>query len=97
MTDLINYSQYLFSTFGKFRDLGDNSGSGVIRNCCINCYAHLAVLCENLWRTEPARDELLTLCDSALERLGELTQGMQTEEYSRLDLLLGVRPSSLIQ
>ena len=97
MTDLNNYSQYLFSTFGKFRDLGDKSGSGVIRNCCIDCFAHLAVLCESLWRVGPARSELRTLCDSALERLGELTKDMRTEEYSHLDLLLGVRPSSLIQ
>lgn len=36
------------------------------------------------------RGELYTLCDSALERLSELTQDMRAEEYTRLDLLLGV-------
>jgi len=35
--------------------------------------------------------ELDTLCDSALERLGGVTGDMRTEEYTRLDLLLGVR------
>jgi len=34
--------------------------------------------------------ELDTLCDSTLERLGELTESMRMEEYTRLDLLLGV-------
>lgn len=35
--------------------------------------------------------ELDIICDLALERLGELSQEMRMEEYTRLDLLLGVR------
>ena len=37
--------------------------------------------------------ELRNLCDSALERLGTLTSELRFDEYTYLDLLLGVRPS----
>ena len=64
----------------------------MIRNSCVNCLAHLAVLCDALGRVGPVpHTGLDTLCDSTLERLGELSQDMRMEEYTRLDLLLGVR------
>ena len=37
--------------------------------------------------------ELRSLCDSALERLGRLTSEVHFDEYTYLDLLLGVRSS----
>jgi hypothetical protein len=66
----------------------------MIRASCINCLAHLAVLCEALGRIEPTpQTKLDTLCDSTLEKLGVLARDMYTctEEYTSLDLLLGVR------
>ena len=38
------------------------------------------------------------LCDSSLEKLGHLTEDMRLEEYTYLDLLLGVsaRETSLL-
>jgi len=89
---LDDYSRTLLSNLQKFRELGDNSGAGAIRSSCVNCLAHLAALYEVLYRLEPTpRTELETVCDSALEWLSELSEGMQEEEYTRLDLLLGVR------
>ena len=90
---LENYSQTLLSNLRRFQELGDTNGAGVIRASCVNCLAHLAVLCEALGQTEPApRTRLDTLCDSTLERLGELAKDTCMEGYTRLDLLLGVRP-----
>ena len=57
----------------------------MVRSSCVNCLAHLAVLSEALG------PESESLCDLTLERLSELTGEMGTEEYTRLDLLLGVR------
>ena len=63
----------------------------MIRSSCVNCLAHLAVLCQALDDAEPApQTRLDALCDSTLERLGELAQRMCMEEYTRLDLLLKV-------
>ena len=83
---LDTYSQTLLFNLRRFQDLGDNSGAGMIKSSCVNCLAHLAVLCQAL-----SNAELDALCDSTLERLGELAQDMCMEEYTRLDLLLGVR------
>jgi len=59
---------------------------------CVSCLAHLAVLCEAFGKIEPAaRAKLDLLCDSALERLSALARDMCMKEYTRLDLLLGVR------
>lgn len=92
MTFLDNYSRTLLSNLRRFQELGDKGGAGVIRISCVNCLAHLAVLCEALSKIGPTpHTELDTLCDSSLERLGELAPDMQMEEYTRLDLLLGVR------
>ena len=62
----------------------------IIRSSCIDCFAHLAAVCETLCQTGHAHTELDALCESALERLSELAPDMRTEEYTRLDLLLGV-------
>ena len=88
---LDNYSQTLLSNLQRFQELGDRSGAGIIRSSCIDCLAHLAALCEALGQIEPTRTQLDALCDSSLERLCELTKDVRTEEYTRLDLLLGVR------
>lgn len=92
MTLLDDYSQTLLSNLQRFQELGDTNGAGMIRASCVNCLAHLAVLCEALSKNEPTpqmRPD--TLRDSTLERLGALAQDMRMEEYTRLDLLLGVR------
>ena len=90
VTYLDCYSQTLLLNLQRFQKLGDKTGAGIIRSSSINCLAHLAVLCETLHQMEPARRELDTLCESALEILSELTEDMRTEEYTRLDLVLGV-------
>ena len=41
-----------------------------------------------------AKVEMYDLCDLALQRLGTLTSELHLDEYTPLDLLLGVRPSS---
>lgn len=88
---LDEYSQTLLSNLRRFQDLGDKGNAGVIKSSCINCLAHLAVLSEALSKIGPTpQKELDTLCDLTLERLGELAQDMHLEEYTRLDLLLGV-------
>lgn len=64
----------------------------MIRSSCITCLAYLTALCELAGRTETTADlEMNDLCDSNLEKLGRLTEDMQLEEYTHLDLLLGVR------
>ena len=94
MNLLGTYSQTLLFNLRRFQELGDNSGAGMIRSSCVNCLAHLAVLCQALSNAEHApQTELDPLCDSTLEQLGELAQNMRMEEYTRLDLLLRVRIS----
>lgn len=92
---LDDHSQTLLSNLRRFQELGDTSGAGMIETSCVICLAHLAVLCEALSEideVEPiSRMRLDTFCDSALEQLGELGRDMYMEEYTRLDLLLGVR------
>ena len=91
MTLLDDYSQTLLSNLQRFQELGNANGAGIIRASCVNSLAHLAVLCETLRKIEPTlQAELDDLCDSTLERLGVLAQDMYMEEYTRLDLLLGV-------
>ena len=92
VTLLDDYSRTLLFNMRRFQELGDESGAGVIRSSCVNCLAHLAALYEVLSEIGHApQAELDNLCDSTLERLGELAQDMCMEEYTRLDLLLGVR------
>jgi len=64
----------------------------VIKNNCVNCLAHLAALCDALDEIEAApRTEPGALCDLTMGRLGELAEDTFMEEYTRLNLLLGVR------
>ena len=80
MTLLDDYSQTLLSNLQRFQELGDISGAGMIGASCINCLAHLAVLCETLGKIEPTSQmELDTLCDSTLERLGALARDTRME------------------
>lgn len=89
---LDRYSQTLLFNLRRFQGFGDRSGAGMIKNSCIVCFAHLSVLCEALSKVEATpQTKLDALCDSALERLCELVRDMVMEEYTRLDLLLGVR------
>jgi len=92
MVHLDDYSRTLLFNLQKFQELRDETGAGIIRNSCVNCLAHLAALCEaiRVYQMEPAQRELDTLCESALGRLSVLAQDMYGEEYTRLDLLLGV-------
>lgn len=85
---LDEYSQSLLSNLQRFQELGDKSGAETIRSCCVNCLAHLAVLCEALSDVEPTQAGVDALCYSNLARLGKLAEDMHMEEYTRHDLLL---------
>jgi len=92
VTLLDDYSQTMLSNMRRFQELRDSSGAGMIGASCVNCLAHLAVLCETLNKVGPVPQmDLYALCDSTLERLGELARDIRMEEYTHLDLLLGVR------
>lgn len=89
---LHDYSQTLLSNLQRFQKLGDKSGAEAIRSCCVNCLAHLAALYEALSDIGPTpQTGMDALCDSSLARLGRLAEDMCVEEYTRHDLLLGVR------
>lgn len=92
VTLLDEYSETLSRTLRRFVDTDDNSGAEMIWSSCITCLVYLATLCELIGRTDrtasPAMD---ALCDSNLEKLGRLTEETRLEEYTHLDLLLGVR------
>jgi len=91
VTLLNDHSRTLLLNLQRFQELGDTSGAGIIRSTCVDCLAHLAVLCEAIGGIGPAPQTALeTLCDSTLERLGELARDMCMEECTRLDLLLEV-------
>ena len=89
---LEEFSQNLFLKTKKFRDNDDKNRADVISSSCIACLVHLAILCEVICRADPATGEMYALCDSALQRLGMLTSELYLDEYTYLDLLLGVRP-----
>jgi hypothetical protein len=66
----------------------------VITSSCIACLAHLAILYEVVCRINlVAGFKLYNSCDLSLRRLGRLTLELRVEEYTHLDLLLGVRLS----
>ena len=91
VAQLGDYSRDLLFNLLRFQELGDKSGTEMIRACCINCFAHLAFLCETLRKVDPAPQVgVEAICNSSLERLGELAQNVCKEEYTRHDLLLGV-------
>jgi len=88
---LDNYPQTLLSNLWRFQEPQDKSSAGVVRVSCVNCLAHLAVICEVLGRIEPTlQTKMDTLCDPTLEQLGALAQDMCMEEYATFGLLLGV-------
>ena len=66
----------------------------MISSSCIACLTHLAILYEVVCRMGPAAREMYDFCDSALQRLGALSSELRPDEYTHLDLLLGVRLSS---
>jgi len=78
----------------RFRESSGTSAADEISSSCIACLAHLAILYEVVCRTAPVAGETYDLCDSALRKLGMLTSELYLEEYTYLDLLLGVRPLS---
>ena len=86
-------SQSLLGNIKIFREHGDNSGADVISGICVACLAHLALLYEVICRIDPVARGMYELCDSALQRLGMLTSELRFDEYTYLDLLLGVRLS----
>jgi hypothetical protein len=86
------FSLNLFSNVKRFRELGSKEDADVISTSCIACLAHLAILYKVVCQMDPASGfKLYTLCDSALQRLGALTSELRVDEYTYLDLLLGVR------
>ena len=90
LASLEEFSQSLLNNIKRFREHGDKNGVDVIGSSCIACLAHLALLYEVYCRIDPVAGETYNLCDSALQRLGTLTSELRFDEYTYLDLLLGV-------
>ena len=89
---LDDYSNTLLRNLQEFTEIGDNSGVEIIWSSCITCLAYLTALCELAGRTESTAGLAMNeLCDCNLGKLGRLTEDVRTEEYTHLDLLLGVR------
>lgn len=89
---LDEYSDTLLRNLREFVEIGDESGAEIIWSSCITCLAHLTALCELAGRMESTVSLRMNgLCDCNLEKLGHLTEDMRSEEYTHLDLLLGVR------
>jgi len=89
---LDEYSSTLLRHLRWYIETGDNSGAEMVWSSCITCLAYLSALCELVGRTEPNASVTMNgLCDLSLEKLGQLTEDMRSEEYTHLDLLLGVR------
>ena len=89
---LEDFSRNLFESSRTLREQQNESGTDIICSSCITCLAHLAILCDVVCRTDPAiGPEMYELCDSALQRLGMITSEYHFDEYTYIDLLLGVR------
>ena len=94
MTRLDQYSTVLLRNIRMFMEIGDNYGAEIIQSSCITCLAYLAVLCDFVNRLEPnSGPQTNAICDSSLERLVRLTQEMNFDEYTYLDVMLRVRHS----
>ena len=94
---LDRFSEALIQNLQQFIDIVDTSGVGTIWTCCVVCLGHLAPLSHLLSQTEPTlRDLMDDVCDSALEKLGNLSHEVYTEEYSHFDALTGVRASVVL-
>lgn len=89
---LDEYSNTLLRNLQRFIEIGDNTGAEIIWSSCIISLTHLTALCELVGRMDPtAGSEMNRICDCGLEKLGHLTEDVRSEEYTHLDLLLGVR------
>jgi hypothetical protein len=89
---LEKFSEKLLDDIKMFRKHGDKNGAEVVSGICIACLAHLAILYDIVSSNDPsAKAEVDGLCDSVLRSLGELTLELHFDEYTYLDLLLGVR------
>ena len=89
---LDEYSDTLLRNGRAFLQIGDTQGAEIIQSSCVGCLAHLAVLCDLVSHLEPKSKALMdVICDSSLERLGQLTQEMSFDRYTYFDLLLRVR------
>ena len=92
LQSLEELSQKLLDDIKMFRRDGNTSGADVVSSSCIACLAHLAVLYKVISRNDPfAEVKMDSLCDSTLQKLGTLTSELHLDEYTYLDLLLGVR------
>jgi len=80
----------MFNNLKRFRE-HDKTGADLIGSSCIACLAHLAALYQALGRMYPDAREMRGLCDLTLRRLGNLTSDLHFDEYTYLDLPLGVR------
>ena len=85
-------SQNLLDKAKTFLEHGDECVVDIIGSSCIGCLAHLAVLYEVVGRMDPVPKGIYDLCDSALRTLGKLTLDLRFDDWTYLDLLLGVCP-----
>ena len=91
VTRLDEYSNALIGNAQKFLEIGDTRGAEIIQSSCVGCLTYLAMLCDLISQLNPnCKPQMDAICDSALERLGCVTKGMNFDEYSYLDLLLRV-------
>ena len=91
VTRLDEYSHTLLRHQRRFLEIGDRHGTEIIQSSCVTCLAHLAELCNLVSGLEPnSKARMDAICDSSLEQLSHLTQGMSTDGYTYLDMLLGV-------
>lgn len=90
-SSLDDYSDTLMIRLGEFDKANDTEGASIIRNSCIACLSHLAILYYFLGETLPgARATMNRLCDAVLDNLGNVTQSMKLEEVTLFDLLIKV-------
>lgn len=92
LESLDEFSQKLLDDITTFRHHRDKNGADVVSGICIACLTQVATLCEVIGRNDPsAKAGMDSLCDSTLQKLGALTSELCFDEYTCLDLLLGVR------
>jgi hypothetical protein len=94
---LEEFSEKLFDDIKTFHKHSNKNGAEVVSGICIACLAHLAILYHIVSSNDPsAKAEVDDLCNSMLQSLGELTLELHFDEYTYLDLLLGVRLTFLL-
>ena len=93
IASLEEFSQNLLDNLKRFREYGDKNRADELSSSCIASFAHLATLYDAVCRMDPVDREMHIRCESALQRLGMLTSELHLDEYTYLDLLLGVRLS----